>query len=497
MQLKSNTNKILRILYIASEAEPLVKVGGLGDVAGSLPRTLRAIDPKMIKGYTLDVRLVLPFHTAIQKKIQDTQTNIMQIAEYSIPQGERVIQTRAYYAQVHEMPIYFISGEPIPNEAPVYSQDPFLDGVKYSFFSVAVLELLRHIDWKPDIIQANDWHSALSVYLLPQLRQQDNLYSHIKSILIIHNLPYMGGGYDRVFPLYYFNIQSSQDNRLPDWARSLPLPLGISKADLVITVSPTYAREIMTPQFGCGLEQLLQSRSDTVIGIVNGLDPDEWDPQKDQTLPKSFSLSNMQLRQINKLSLLTQLNLDSSQDQPLFIMITRMDYQKGVDLAVQALRMISDQPWQAIILGTGDPNLENTCRQLENDFPDRVRAIIRFDSQMAHVMYGGGDSIIMPSRYEPCGLSQMIAMRYGCIPIAYATGGLIDTIHDDSELILNTGFLFYDCSPEGLANSLRRVINSYFDHLNWQKIQMRCMNQDFSWNKSALEYTQLYLKMCD
>jgi starch synthase len=239
----------------------------------------------------------------------------------------------------------------------------------------------------------------------------------------------------------------------------------------------------------------LYDRKNDVTGIINGLDTKRWNPATDQALLAQYSWEDLSRRQINKQSLLAEFSLNPAPDIPLIILVSRMDPQKGVDLVSPALNSISDLPWQAILLGTGDPFLEESIHHLQDDFPDRIRAVLRFDTNLSRRLYSGADLLIMPSRYEPCGLSQMIAMHYGCIPVARSTGGLKDTICDDPEQRKTTGFLFNEPTHIGLANALRRALDIYTRPIIWRDIQHRGMVQDFSWHQSALAYANLYLDL--
>jgi starch synthase len=309
-------------------------------------------------------------------------------------------------------------------------------------------------------------------------------------LLEVHNLPYLGAGAESA--LKAFGLPPIADSPLPDWADHLPLPLGLVTADHIVTVSPGYAKEILTPEFGAGLHAYLQTRVGSITGILNGLDLEAWDPATDERLKANFAVSSLPLRSQNKTALQEELEFEVNADIPLLGMITRMDHQKGVDLALGALTEVSDLDWQAVILGTGNPDLEEAARQLQSDYPDRVRAEIRFDAGLARRIYGGVDALLIPSRYEPCGLAQMIAMRYGCVPVARATGGLQDTIRDYHGEREGTGFLFEEASAEALGQALRRTLEVYGDKRRWKGLQRRGMGEDFSWERSALRYLDLY-----
>jgi starch synthase len=472
----------VNVLFLAAEAAPLVKVGGLGDVAGSLPVALRRVDHPQ-----LDVRLVLPFHGEIRRKALAAEP----IAQFQVSRKGVKIQANAYLTRESGLPVYLIEGPPIPPDGPVYdTANPALDGEKYVFFSLACLELTRHLDWQPEILHANDWHTAAAVYAYAQKWRVKGRKPELKTVLTVHNLPFMGKEAEQA--LLNYGLPRSRDPRLPLWATAFPLPLGLLAADRIVAVSPGYAAEILTPEFGCGLQDILLTRKDRISGILNGLDRELWNPVWDSALPVNFNLESLSRRGENKTALQAELGLPVKPDVPLLIIISRMDQQKGIDIAVAGLRQTAALDWQAVILGTGDPLLESACRSLEAEFPERVRALIRFDSSLSRRMYAAGDILLMPSRYEPCGLAQMIAMNYGCVPLARATGGLIDTICDDPTYANSTGFLFNEANPAAFSEALQRALFTYQERNLWEQIQKRGMQMDFGWEKPAAEYARLY-----
>jgi starch synthase len=484
--------KRINVLFLAAEVDPWMKVGGLGDVAYSLPSALRSLQNTYPNYPSLDVRLVLPNHAAIREKIK----NLDLVANFSIPTINGPVLAEAYYTELNGIPVYLIAGDPIPPDGTVYSSDNRADGKKFFFFSLASLELAKKLNWTPDIVHGNDWHTSLAIYDLGRKKRiNDPFYAYTKSVLTIHNLPFMGSGTEKELSAY--NIPPSADTRIPEWARYSPLPLGLLSADKIIAVSPTYAMEIQTPEFGCGLQEFIKSRGSSVSGIINGLDTKTWDPFTDQAIPQNFSLNDISNRKNNKQALIKEFLLDPDENIPLFIMIGRFDQQKGIDLAFDSLREISNLPWQAIFLGTGYSKLEEDAQKLQKDFPEKVRVALRFDSQLSHRMYAGGDILLMPSRYEPCGLAQMIAMRYGCVPVARETGGLLDTICDADADPQGTGFLFERISYKALAATLKRAVSHFQNPIDWAEIQKRGMSQDFSWNKSALDYADLYQSLLE
>jgi len=470
----------VRVLFIAAEAAPLVKVGGLGDVAGSLPPALRALNAD------LDVRLALPLHGAITKQ----NPSLKPVAAFTVITTDGPLTAQAFETRLNGVPTYLIGGAAIPPEAPIYSPDAAADGHKYTFFSLAALELTRVLGWRPDVVHAHDWHTAPAIYYLSRIRPYDDFFARTATLITVHNLPYMGQGASPA--LDDFGLPPALDDALPAWARHLPLPLGLLAADAINTVSPTYAREILTPEYGCGLENFLRSRASRLHGILNGLDTRRWNPRTDPHIVTRYGLSSLERRAENKRALQSALGLPEVPETPLLAMVTRLDPQKGVDIAVEALQHLRDHPWQAVFLGTGDPQLESLLESLAAAFPDRVRVRLEYNAPLGRQIYASADVLLIPSRYEPCGLAQMIAMRYGCTPVARETGGLADTVHDPGLHTESTGFLFPDASPTSLAFALRRAFACFRQPRRWRAMQRRGMRQDFSWRASAEAYRRLY-----
>lgn len=465
----------LKILFLSSEADPFVKVGGLGDVGGSLPNALLNLNAN------LDVRLVIPFHTAIRMDLFDIHREVV----FTIPRAGKHVPVQVFHAVLGGLSVYLISGDPFSQATKVYDTDAAVDGEKFTFFSMAALELARRLNWRPDIVHANDWHTAGALYGVRLMQAEDHFWMGVKTVLTVHNLCYMGAGSEAALSAY--GLPPVNDPDLPWWAQQTPMPLGLWSADEIVAVSPSYAQEIQTPEYGCGLETFLQLRYKNLIGIVNGIDTVSWDPRTDQALAEPFSRKKPEARAATKKLLQTQLGLDINESIPLLAMVTRMDQQKGVDIALDALRLISKMDWQAILLGSGNPEIEATARRLESDFPHRVCAVIRYDGKLSRQIYGGADMLLMPSRYEPCGLAQMIAMRYGAVPVARATGGLRDTIAEGY-----SGFLFTDASPGVMAGALRRAIKVFKKAEPWKALQRAGMGGDYSWQVSARQYADLY-----
>jgi starch synthase len=471
---------IIKVLFLASEAEPFVKIGGLADVAGSLPLALRRLTAQATNGVTLDVRLVLPLHRSIRAESITLHT----VTDFPVHRRGRNITAQLFVLPLSGMPVYFINGEPLAAASTVYSSNPAQDREKFTFFSMAALEMTRHTKWQPDIVHANDWHTSPALYALRSGRV-DTALAKARTVLTVHNLPYMGG--EGLDVLNAYGMMPLNEPALPPWAYTQPLPLGLWSADAIVPVSPTYASEILTPEFGCGLEPYLRSRSQSITGILNGLDTSSWNPATDKVIAANFTTETLADRQANKAALQKQLGLKEDPTIPLMAMIGRIDQQKGLDIAIETLQQLSEQKWQFVVLGSGDPVLENRLYELEVAYPDRVRVAIRFDAPLGRLIYAGADMFLMPSRYEPCGLAQMIAMRYGAVPVVRATGGLKDTVQED-----RTGFLFSEPTAASMIEALRRAFNAYASPQKWRKFQVHGMKEDFSWTKSALKYASIY-----
>lgn len=472
----------IKVLFLAAEADPFVKIGGLGDVAGSLPRALRALSPELTNSVEVDIRLVLPFHPVLRSKA----VSLRPIAPFTLKrEGEEVV-VEAFEMMSDGLPVYFIGGGPIDSSSSVYSSNHEIDGEKYTYFSLAALGLLKQVDWHPDIVHANDWHTALSAYgLLVQHWQEGQ--PRPASIISVHNLPFLGPDVHETLASY--DIPLAQTD-LPGWARLKPMPLGLWAADAIVAVSPTYADEMLSPEYGAGLEEFLKTRRENLSGILNGLDVASFNPATDNDIAAQFTVESLDARHANKTALTAQVRLKTDLSIPLLGVVSRLEPQKGIDLVIDGLRKLVGVPWQAVILGTGDPKLEEAARKLAKDFPERVHLEARYDAKMARMIYAGSDIFLMPSRYEPCGLSQMIAMRYGCVPVVRAVGGLHDTVTDGE-----TGFVFIDPKVKDFVAAIKRALDLYKDSVAWQILQKNGMGQDFSWTNSALKYYELYRRL--
>lgn len=475
--------KTIKVLFLAAEAEPFVKVGGLGDVAGSLPHALLGL-PEGIRGeFEIDIRLALPYHSVIRSRAK----SIRPLLNFSLQKaGESEEFADVFEYTDGDLPVYFVDGEKIRASGSVYSSNPDQDIEKYIFFSLAALELTQQLGWRPDIIHANDWHTATACYAgLVQHWQEGK--SRPASVITVHNLPFMGP--DAQATLESYGLPLAQTD-LPAWARPKPLPLGLWATDEIVAVSPTYAVEMLTEEYGSGLHEFLATRRDILTGILNGLDTKSFDPATDQEIASNFTAATLSDRSANKFDLQKRLGFSTDLTVPLLGVVSRMDQQKGIDLVITILERLKELPWQAVILSAGEPELEKKAHKLQTKLPDKVHVETRYDATLARQIYAGADIFLMPSRYEPCGLSQMISMRYGCVPVVRAVGGLHDTVTDGE-----TGFVFIKPTAKDFIKAIERALETYQDTDKWQEMQRAGMIQDFSWTNSAAQYFELYKRL--
>ena len=468
----------MRVLFLAAEAAPLVKVGGLADVAGSLPGALRAL------GH--DVRLAIPGYGALDWPGLQPKLS----ARFELPHAGGSQTAEIYEARTGTTPVFLVTGPPIPKDGSIYGSGIAEDAPKFVFFSLAALFSCQALGWKPDILHANDWHTGAAVQWLAAHGRANDFYRSVASVFTIHNLLYRGEGAGRALAEYGVAVTEIA-RALPDWLRDAPLGLALLAADMLSTVSPTYAREILTPAFGEGLDGVLRARQDRLVGILNGLDLDVWNPATDKALAARFGAATLARRRANKNALQAEAGLSAEPRAPLLAVVSRLDPQKGLDIAVPAVRRWLAAGGQFVLLGTGQPSLEYDYALIERDHPGRAAARLRFDPVFARQIYAGADMVLIPSRYEPCGLTQMISMRYGAVPVARRTGGLADTVTDAGDPG-GTGFLFDEFNPWALGDALDRALSVYAHPRSWAEIQLRGMRSDFSWTRSAGEYVALY-----
>ncbi|MFQ5398258.1 MAG: glycogen synthase [Anaerolineae bacterium] len=467
----------MQILFLSAEVAPFAKTGGLADVAGSLPKALQAL------GH--DVRVVMPAYQHIEAGYAGVEPLAV---ELHVPTAAGTVNAGVFYGKLpgSDVPVYFLAERALFDRPKIYGYDD--DPYRFAFFSRAALELTAVLDWRPDLLHTHDWHTAPAVTWLATAGQADARFRGIPSLFTIHNLAHQGRTNWAIFD--YLGIQT---HSLVEEAFGEVnfMARGIYHATLINTVSPTYAREIMTPEGGAGLDGLLHHRRDALHGILNGLDNEVWNPETDQRLPYQFSARSMDQRNQNRHALQAKAGLPQRDDVPLVAMVTRLAWQKGLDITGHVIHLLMNGragEAQFVVLGTGEPRYEAMFAQLAEYHRGKMTAFLDYNAGLAPFIYGGSDIFLMPSLFEPCGLGQLIAMRYGSVPVVRATGGLVDTVQDGV-----TGFSFREYSAEAFWQALARAIYLFnVDRERWRTIQINGMTADFSWRQSAQGYHRLY-----
>lgn len=472
-----------KILFVTSEAHPLIKTGGLADVSGSLPKALAELDQ--------DIRLIMPNYQAIKApgdvrylcslRVDNRNVNIL---ETRMPDSHVIVW-------LVDCPEFFnhpgnpytdAQGQAWPNNAERFGL----------FCRVAVACAMNAInqDWKPDIVHCNDWQTGLA----PALLSLEN--GRPATVFTIHNLAYQG-----LFPaktLESLNLPGRlwhpsglEFNHMLSFIKG-----GLAYADRITTVSPTYAREIQTPEFGYGLEGLLAYRKNVLVGIINGIDVEQWSPETDDHLKQKFSAASLDGKRANKQALQQRVGLPVNDQLPVVALISRLVEQKGIDMVLDCLPDMMTMPLQFVLLGAGDKGYEQRLQNLARQYPDKIALMLGYDEALAHVIEAGADIFLMPSRFEPCGLNQMYSQRYGTIPIVRRTGGLADTVTDATPANIGdgtaTGVVFSEASAGALVEALKRSLLLYNDREVWSRMRLTAMRKDFSWRRSAEQYLALY-----
>jgi len=459
----------MKIVICASEVVPFAKTGGLADVAGALPLALEELGHEVI--------ILMPFY----KKAVGSKLKTKKVASgvCSTKLGESVN-------------VYFIENNKYFNRQGLYGtkQGDYPDNLqRFSFYCKKSLELLKRINFQPDIIHVNDWQTCcIPIYLKTSLLD-DPFFKNTKTLLTIHNLAYQGLFDAAEFPklgleLSVFNIEG-----LEFYGKVNLLKGGIIFSDCVNTVSSTYASEIQTKEFGCGLDGVLTKRKNSLFGILNGLDYSIWNPSDDKLVVKQYDVDVLGDKYKNKQYLQQVAKLKANNGLPLFGMVSRLSEQKGLDILAEAMDQICKLDMQLVILGTGEERYHKLLKSKSKKYSDKFSLFLKFDNALAHNIYAGSDVFLMPSRYEPCGLGQMISLRYGSVPLAFMTGGLADTVNKEN------GFIFDSYGSSALVDSVKQALLLYKDKKKWQSKVAKGMKLRFSWQRSAKEYSKLYNKL--
>lgn len=472
----------MKVLYVASEAQPFMASGGLGDVAGSLPQALR----KRLIG----CRVVMPLYDTIKQEFKDQMTFVTSI---SVPVAWRRQYCGIFQAKHNGVIFYFLDNQYYFKRDTIYGH--FDDAERFTFFARAVLEILPHIDFKPDIINCNDWQSALTPVFYTTMYSQDPWYQGIKTVFTIHNIQYQGTyGMDLVGDVIGLK---PEDAHILEYDGDVNFMKGaIECADKVSTVSPSYANEILDPWYSHGLDGILRDRQWKLCGILNGIDVDSYNPETDKVIAENYTTATVKAgKAVNKAKLQEEMGLPVRADVPVIGLVSRLVSHKGLDLIKGIFdEFLSTTDVQVVVLGSGDWEYENYFRELSGRYPDKFAAKIGFIPALSRRVYAGADLFLMPSKSEPCGLSQMIALRYGTVPIIRETGGLRDSITDSGDGEGN-GFTFKTYNAHDMLGAIRRGVDAYWNKERWDTLVTRAMECDFSWGRSANEYIKMYKQL--
>ncbi len=470
----------MKVLIVATEAVPYCKTGGLADVVGALFRETTEMG--------LDVVLMLPFYKKLIKNegIIDTGINF-----------EVKINDRRFKAGIYRHnKTFFIDNELLFGREGIYGgrEGDYQDNdIRFAFFSRAVLMACKLLEFRPDVIHLNDWQTALIPLYLKTIHKNDAFFRTTSILFTIHNLGYQG-----LFPPESLKtIGVSKEFFTPEgiefYGKVNLLKAGIIFSDIITTVSKHYAEEITTAEYGFGLDGLLRKRRDALFGVLNGIDYNEWSPERDKLIYANYSADDLRGKALCKLDLIKRCNLSFRRGAPIIAYVGRLAFQKGIDLILQVLDSLFQYGCAVVLLGEGESDIMAELQKKSSQWPQQMFLSLRFDDTLAHAIYAGADMLVMPSRYEPCGLVQLIGLRYGTVPVARNTGGLSDTIEDYNGLTdTGTGFLFDEHNYSTFHESLKRALTVYCIKRRWHRLQRRGMNKDFSWRQSARRYLQLY-----
>ncbi|MCF6367957.1 glycogen synthase GlgA [Rhizobium halophilum] len=475
----------MKVLSVASEIFPLVKTGGLADVTGSLPKALARCG--------VETATLLPGYPIVMEQL----SNALPLLAFDDLLGE---PASLLHVRVEGLNLFVLDAPALYDRAGgPYTDDTGKDHPdnwkRFAALSLAAAELAAGAlpGWQPDLVHTHDWQTALtSVYMR-------EMGLGIPVVITVHNLAFQGQFSVQLLPFLGLRAELYSTDCLEYFGDISFLKGGLQTADAITTVSPTYAREILTPRFGMGLDGVLNERASILRGIVNGIDLDVWDPMTDPNLIANYDHSNLRLRSGNRAALLRKFELDDTDEGPVFSAVSRLTWQKGMDMLAEAADEIICNGGKLIVFGRGDHAIEQQLLEAASRYPSRMAVHIGYDEPTAHLIHGGSDAIVQPSRFEPCGLTQLYALRYGCVPVVSRTGGLSETIIDANDAAMSarvaTGFQFHPVTTDGLRGALRRALQAYADPRQWPRLQNQGMKARFSWDRSAQQYAAVYASL--
>lgn len=482
----------MKIAFASSEVVPFAKTGGLADVSGALPRELEKLG--------CDIKIFMPKYSSV-----DEHKFNLELLEWASPMpirvGGIVYDVNIYKSHLpgSNVEIYFMDCPHFFHRHNLYT-DEWDEDQRFICFSKSVIETIQRLKWAPDVIHCNDWQTGLIPLYIKDNYSWDKLFEHTKTLFTIHNIGYQGKFTTQTLlnaeinaDLFYHGGKIEHDGLVNF------LKTGISFADIINTVSETYAEELLTHEYAHGMEKVLQYRKSNFYGILNGVDYSIWNPETDKLIPHNYSAEDLSGKEKNKIELLNKFNMPYRKGVPVIGIVSRLAIQKGFDLIQTALGELMKLDARWIILGSGEKEYENSFIALQEQLPEKVGVHIGYNEKLAHLIEAGADIFLMPSHYEPCGLNQIYSLKYGTVPVVRKTGGLADTVQDWDEQTSGTsnsgsGFSFLEYNPLEMIQALQRALNAYKNKSTWQQIQLNGMKKDFSWKNSALKYQSLYEK---
>ncbi len=485
----------MKVLFVAAEMEPIAKVGGLADVIGSLPEKLSELG--------CDVRIVIPFYREVKNNLRRYKLKAKTLKEkFTILVGRHKLNGIIEELSLGSLKIYLLNNDNLYDREFIYStpQGQYKDNdLRFGFLSLGALEIVKTLNFKPNIIHCHDWHTALLPIALKCRKdlREEPFFKKSKIVFTIHNIAYQGLFSKGILDKFKITSSSSLKNNGTKLRGKVNLLKGgILYSHLVTTVSPSYAEELKKTQYSTGLNNILRKTSEQqnkLIGIMNGIDYDHWNPKTDRALYVNYDTNDITMKTANKIKLKQMLGFNSGNDKPLLGMVSRLTYQKGMDLVVDSLKDIFEMGFQLVIQGSGDEKIVNILKRAQEKHRKNLSVISKFDDVIARRIYASSDIFLMPSRFEPCGLSNIIALRYGSIPIVRGTGGLLDSMRDYTvDKTTGNGFIFHKFSKPDLLYALSRALSVFENKVEWSRLVTRAMKEDFSWKKSSKKYLELY-----
>jgi starch synthase len=485
----------LKVFFVSSEVSPFAKTGDLAEVSGALPKVLKE------RGH--DVRMMMPNYRAVNER-KFTLRDVIRLKDMAVPVGGQQMKasSKSSFLPDSKVQIYLLYHKQFFDRDGLYQNSAGLDyadnAERFIFFCRGCLETLKLLQWQPDLIHCNDWQSALIPVYLKTLYKEDAFFKDIPVLLSVHNLAYQG----------IFDADVVQKAGLPQdmfypggalefFGKFNFLKAGLLTADMISTVSQTYAKDIQqSAKYGMGLEGVLQARRNDLHGITNGADYAEWNPESDKFISHTYSAADPTPKVLNKQAVLTRLDLAFGEETPLIALISGFDDTKGLDLVDEGFDRLMALGAQMVVLGTGDEKYHKVLARLAKKYPRQLSVTLRFDNALAHLIQAGADMLLKPSRYEPCGLGQIQAMRYGTIPIVHAAGGLAETVQNyDPRTENGSGFVFKKYGADDMLKAIERAIKVFQDKKRWTRLMKNAMKQDYSWEAAAEKYTKLYSRL--